>query len=336
MKNKHIVFTTDRTAELQECTVREPADHEVLVKMKYTAISNGTEKANLGESRQNVGTLPCVLGYSGSGVVTAAGKGVTRFQVGDRVAGTWGNHASYMTYPETNLTKIPDSVSFDVAALAQISTFPMTAIRKTNVSLGESAIVMGLGILGIFAVQLLKAAGAVPVIAVDPTEKRRLLALELGADYAFDPTEPDFAAKVKACTDGGANAAIEVTGLGKGLDQVLDCMAKFGRVALLGCTRNFDFNIDYYRKVHVPGITLIGAHTNARPSVESRTECWTHEDDKKAYFRLITGGRIHPDKLISEIHTPEEAYEVYERLKHDPDFPFGVLFRWEEAGDTEG
>ncbi|MFR6641702.1 MAG: hypothetical protein ACLUSP_10635 [Christensenellales bacterium] len=63
----------------------------------------------------------------------------------------------------------------------------------------------------------------------------------------------------------GANVAVEVTGLGKGLDRVLDCMRKFGRVALLGCTRNSDFTIDHYRKVHGPGITPVGAHTAARP-----------------------------------------------------------------------
>jgi hypothetical protein len=76
--------------------------------------------------------------------------------------------------------------------------------------------------------------------------------------------------------------AIEVTGNGGALDGVLDCMARFGRVALLGCTRSSDFTIDYYRKVHGPGITLIGAHTNARPQYESHHGWWTTADDIRA------------------------------------------------------
>ena len=85
--------------------------------------------------------------------------------------------------------------------------------------------------------------------------------------------------------------AIEVTGLGAGLNQTLDCMAKFGRVALLGCTRDSDFTVDYYRKVHGPGIQLIGAHTMARPSCESAPGYFTAEDDMKTLIKLCALGR---------------------------------------------
>ena len=204
----------------------------------------------------------------------------------------------------------------------------MAAVRKTRLEIGESAIVMGLGILGIFAVQFLKAAGAVPVIAADPIKERRELALELGADYALDPFESNFTEKVKGLTDGGVNAAIEVTGVGKALDQALDCMARFGRVALLGCTRNSDFTIDYYRKVHFPGIQLIGAHTIARHELESAPGNWTHKDDIKAVLKLLDGKRVNFKKMISEIHAPEEAYDVFLRLATDKSFPIGVQFDW--------
>ena len=71
----------------------------------------------------------------------------------------------------------------------------------------------------------------------------------------------------KEISNGGVKVGIEVTGVGAALDGILDCMARFGRVALLECTRSSDFTIDYYRKVHGLGITLVGAHTNARPAV---------------------------------------------------------------------
>ena len=150
----------------------------------------------------------------------------------------------------------------------------------------------------------------------------------MGADYALDPTEESFVSTVKELTDGGAHIAIEVTGLGKGFDQALDCMRKYGRVALLGCTRNSDFTIDYYRKIHFPGITVVGAHTYARPEVESFPNYWTHIDDIKTGFKMIMGNRVNYKKMVSEIHSPVEASEVFTRLATEKTFPSGVQFDW--------
>ena len=94
-------------------------------------------------------------------------------------------------------------------------------------------LVMGLGILGQFAVTLAHAAGAVPVIAADPNPVRREEALAGGADYAFDPTEPGFAEKVKVLTGGGVNTCIEVTGVGAGLNEALHGTVRQSGVAWL-------------------------------------------------------------------------------------------------------
>lgn len=249
--------------------------------------------------------------------------------MGDRVLVYWGLHKKYNTVSENNVVKIEDdSISFETAALSFIATFPMAAIRKTRLEIGESAIVMGLGILGMIAVKELRAAGAVPIIAADPNPKRREIALKNGADYAFDPLEKDFSDKVKKITGGGVNAAIEVTGVGAGFNEALDCMAKFGRVALLGCTRNSDFTIDYYRKIHGPGITVIGAHTFARPKNESSPGLFTHRDDIKSVLKLVSGKRLCLENLIEETHSPEECGEVYTRLAFEKEFPIVVQFDW--------
>ena len=170
-----------------------------------------------------------------------------------------------------------------------------------------------------------------PIIAVDPNPKRRELALQNGADYAFDPADEDFVQQVKAVTKGGANVAIEVTGVGAGFNEALDCMAKFGRVALLGCTRNSDFTVDYYKKIHGPGITVIGAHTIARPNVESHPGWFTHADDISAVLKLCAGKRLTLDNIIAETHTPENCEEVYQRLVFDKDFPVAVQFDWRKT-----
>jgi len=328
---KKILFTKPNTAELVDFELPAPKQNEVQVKLLRSTISTGTERANvIGEINVNstrVDTearFPRSAGYSSVGVVTADSG---EFKAGERVALCWSKHSEAINMPCNKVYKLPDCISDADAALFTIATFPMAAVRKVNAGLGSSAIVMGLGILGLIAVDLLILSGCCPVIAVDPIKERRELALSRGADYAFDPYDPDFASKVKAVTNGGANVAIEVTGIGKALDQVLDCMAKFGKVALLGCTRHSDFTIDYYHKVHGPGISLIGAHTHSRPAFDSNDHAWTEADDMRTLIRLTETKRLDLASLVDRVVSPSEAYEIYYELATERSFPV-TQFDW--------
>ena len=335
MKNKQIIFTAPGKAELLENEITPVVGDEVLVEVAFSTISNGTERANVSgdptvsyTDYSGVAHFPRTLGYSTSGIVLEVGPDVTSVVPGDRVAVSWKHHAKYNKVNECNVHKIEsDKVSLKEAALVHIACFPMAALRKCHLEIGEPAIVMGLGLLGLMGVQLLRAAGAVPVIAVDPIPEKRAEALTLGADYALDPFDPNFASTVKELTHGGAKVGLEVTGVGAGLNGILDCMAPMGRVALLGCTRNSDFSVDYYRKVHGPGISLIGAHTVARPKTESSQGLWTTHDDMMAILRLIAAGRLNFVRMIAETHVPEECQELYTRLINDKSFPL-VQFDW--------
>ncbi len=336
--DKQIVFVEKNKAELLDVEGQTLKPNQVRVKTIFSTISNGTERANItGNPTVGINTKPTdeavfprFSGYSTSGIVVEKGEDVKNLEIGDKVAMYWTTHRSYNVVDEKNAVKIEsDNVSLEEASMAHIGAFPLAAIRKTRLEIGESAMVMGLGILGLMAVQFAHAAGAVPVIAVDPVAERREKALKFGADYAFDPFDEDFAEKVKAVTNGGVNAAIEVTGQGAGLDETLDCMAKFGRVALLGCTRNSDFTIDYYRKVHGPGITLIGAHTIARPVNDSYPGYFTTADDIKSILKLCANNRINLKDTVEETHSPDECAVVYDRLVNDSNFPTVVQFDWE-------
>ena len=338
MKVKQIVFTDVNKAELLTAELPKMNDNQVLVRTAVSTISAGTERANLiGDANVSATSAPSVsfpryTGYSSAGVVEAIGVNVKGLAVGDRVVVYWGQHKTHNQITQDRVVKINDpAVSFEDAAISFIATFPLAAIRKTRLEIGESALVMGLGILGMSAVKLLRAAGAVPIIAADPNPDRRALALRFGADYAFDPMEPDFAERVKQVTGGGVAVAIEVTGVGAGFNGALDCMAKFGRVALLGCTRDSDFTVDYYRKIHAPGITVIGAHTIARPDVESHPGWFTHRDDIKAVLDLMSGGRLTLSDMVGETHSPEACPAVYDRLAHDRNFPVVVQFDWKNV-----
>ncbi|MBE6767640.1 MAG: zinc-binding alcohol dehydrogenase [Ruminococcaceae bacterium] len=333
---KRILFTAPREVQVQDMTAPTPASGEVQVQLEFSAISGGTERANLSGS-DTVSwvsgpevSFPRTGGYSSAGVVTAVGEGVTSCKAGDRVALCWSTHSSVQVVKQENVYVLPDEVSTQTASLFNIATFPLAAIRKCGVQIGESALVMGMGILGLFALPLLRLAGAAPIIAVDPVAEKREKALACGADYALDPYAPDFAATVKRLTGGGVNVAIEVTGVGAGLNGALDCMARFGRVALLGCTRNSDFTVDYYRKVHGPGVQLIGAHTQARPQHESHTGWWTQSDDMCALIRLTACGRLDLQAMVDEVHTIDEALAVYGHLLDDPSFPL-TQFDWRDV-----
>ena len=335
MKTKEIVFTAPYVAKLLDTECPPPAPGEVTVETEYSTISAGTEKANFigqrngtNQREDDTPVFPRRVGYASAGRIVALGEGVSGYAVGDPVVVFWGHHQKLRNIPTDRIMKLPEGVSTLEASMALIATFPLGAIRKTHLEIGEGALVMGLGILGIFAVQELKAAGAYPVIAADPIAERRDFALKMGADFVLDPTAEGFSEEVIRLSDGGVPVCIEVTGLGAGLIGALDCMRSMGRVALLGCTRSSKFEIDYYAKVHGRGISLIGAHTVARPKVESSSGLWTDRDDVRTVLNLVRGGRLNFKDMISETHSPAEANEVYNRLVTEKNFPIGVAFDW--------
>lgn len=334
---KAVLFTSSGTASLTDVDAGELGGDVVMVRNEVSAISTGTERAmlmdlpNLADQRSPTGKFPRRPGYSGVGIVERIGGKVGSVQVGDRVLTHWGScHSNYNYVTEANLLKIDsDALASEHAVFAVIAGFSLNGLRKTRLELGESAAVVGMGILGAFAVALCRIAGGSPVIASDLSAHRRALALSLGAHHVFDPADKDYVQKVKAASRGGVNAVIEVTGFSDALKQALAFTAKFGRVALLGCTRVAENDIDFYQDVHRPGIELIGAHTDARAKQESRPHAWTWKDDARALMDFMADGRLDMSKILSAVHSPHEATKVYELLARAPaDFPVGAVFDW--------
>ena len=332
MKRKHVIYTKLYTAECLTEDVPEVVANTVLVKMEYTVISGGTERAVIMGSKNTQNKFPMSLGYCGVGHVIQLGENVTNVKVGDRVLVYHGRHTNYNVVPCDKVTKVEDdNVDSLEAAFVVIAAMGLGGARKLELELGESAMVMGLGLLGMFAVQFLARSGANPLIAVDLNEERRNLALKLGADYALDPSQEDFVEQVKKLTKGkGVNACVEVTGVSKAMSQALDCASYMGRISLLGCTRVSDCQVDYYQKVHRPGVKLIGAHNFVRPKVESYPHHWTHHDDCRAILDLISAKKIQVLPMVSRVVKPEQAFEIYKQLCEDKNFPLGTVFDWRD------
>jgi threonine dehydrogenase-like Zn-dependent dehydrogenase len=216
------------------------------------------------------------------------------------------------------------------AAFTIIAAMSLQGIRKAHIEIGESVMVMGQGLLGLFATQLARWNGGLPVIALDLSPERRELALELGADHAFSPLAEDFPEALRNVTDGqGANAIIEVTGVTDAMHQALACAAPQGRIVALGCSRELANGVDFYQQVHKPGVVIIGAHNFVRPTYESSPGHWTMRDDLRTLLRMISGGRLRVRPMISEIVSPEQAPAVYQRLVETVSPPLGIVFDWQ-------
>jgi 2-desacetyl-2-hydroxyethyl bacteriochlorophyllide A dehydrogenase len=329
---KKIIFTKKDTAELLDSPDRLPEKGEARVKLAFSTVSAGTERAlvtgNTESSEKFRFGFPSSSGYSGSGIITDVGPDVTDFKVGDRVMVHGGGHNQFCTVNTKQLVQLPDNVSLEEAALVIISGFSLAAIRKAKISLGDSCLVMGLGILGLFAIQFAKLSGAYPIIGADFLPERRELAKKLGADIVLDPSDPEFEKKCKELTfkGNGVNSVIEVTGNPNALKQALCVTAKFGKVILLGCTRTMT-EVDFYNDVHRPGIELIGAHSGARPTNESHSGFFTEIDDCRVIISYLSSGRLDFKPMISESCSPAEATKVYSRLVSG-NFPIGVQFDW--------
>lgn len=333
MKTKAVIFTEPGNAQLLERELDPVSGDKVLVKNAYTVVSGGTERAYLLGLPNTNGKFPMTIGYCGVGIVVQVGEQVSSVSVGDRVLVYHGRHGQYSLVSETRLTKIEnDRIDLLDAAPTIIASMGLGGVRKLELELGESAMVMGLGLLGLFSVQFCRLSGANPVIAADINPQRRALALQLGADYALDPADPDFVQKVKELTGGkGVDACVEVSGASVAMKQALECAAWQGRISLLGCTRISDCAVDYYSQVHKPGVKLIGAHNMVRPKQDSYPHHWTHHDDCRAILGLIGAGKLLVKPIISRVVSALEAPGIYTQLCEDKNFPLGTVFDWREV-----
>jgi 2-desacetyl-2-hydroxyethyl bacteriochlorophyllide A dehydrogenase len=332
MEGYRIVFTAIGQAACQRFPVRTPADAEVLIETEYSVVSAGTERANLLAMPNTPQQFPAFPGYCAVGRVTACGSAVSGYEPGCRVIVYHGGHQSHTVMKAHGLVKVEqEQLGSLEAAFTFIASMSLQGLRKVRLELGESVMIMGQGLLGIFATQLTRLSGGMPVIALDFNEKRRQLALALGADYAFRPDEPALKEQILSVTRGrGINAVVEVTGSARALEQALELSARQGRVALLGCTRVSDTPIDFYQMVHKPGVSIIGAHNYVRPDVDSYPGYWTRQDDYRVLLDQMVSVRLQVRPIISEIVSPQNASQVYARLADDPQAPLGIVFDWRQ------
>jgi predicted dehydrogenase len=267
------------------------------------------------------------IGYSLSGVVVDVGAKVTEFVKGDRVAcagAQCAHHAEVVCIPKNLAVKVPSSVDMAGASTVTLGAIALQSVRRCNPTLGETVVVLGLGILGQILVQLLKANG-VTVVAIDLDSDRIALATKCGADFAILPTESDPKSIVNSLTDGhGADAVIIAasTTSDEVVSDAFKLCRKKARVVLLG-----DVGLDIRREdIYVKELDFLVSTSYGPgrydPDYEENGHDyplayvrWTENRNMGQYLSLLEQGKIVLDNLITSTTPLIEAPDVYAKLK---------------------
>lgn len=336
MQTRTIVMTEAYHAECQVKDLdTELAPDQYLLEAAYTVISPGTEQAIYRD--QFWSTLPATPGYGAVGKILEVGENVDTVSTGDTVF-CYNNHSKHsIGGTRRPLCVVPvDDVSPQHAVFTRMAAVAMTAVRVSPPEIGDHVVVQGLGLVGQFAAQLYQLGGA-NVVAVDPSESRRVIARACGIDHTVDPAEGDVTAQVMDLTDdAGANVVVEATGVPALAHTATTFCAPRGEVVLLGSPRGEHVTdlTEFLDRVHLWGngcVTLKGAHEWRYPIPKSGDYKHSIQRNCEIILDLIRSERLHVAPMITDVASPEDCQDMYQGLKDRPDDHLGVLFDWSEV-----
>ena len=223
-----------------------------------------------------------------------------------------GAFAEYVKIPTRILYRIPEALSFEQAAFAEPISIALHAVSLVPVKEGDTALVVGAGLIGLLVVQALRIAGAKKIIAVDLDEKRLTLALDLGADLTFHAKDPDILSKIQAETGGeGADISMEVVGMTPTLNLAIHCLRKGGSAGLVGnlsATTEFPMQAVVTRQISLFGsCAATGEYADALKHIES--------------------GAIKIEPLISATAPLSEGADWFQRLYDNQEGLLKVLLK---------
>jgi 2-desacetyl-2-hydroxyethyl bacteriochlorophyllide A dehydrogenase len=273
--------------ELHEIPVPAIGKRDILVRVRAAGICHSDVHYRAG--RSPVRPLPMTLGHEVAGVVEQIGEYVTSVGVGDRVClhynitcgdcyycstgneqfcpqvlmlghYTSGGYAEYIAVPARNAIALPDEIPFEQGAtLMCASATAFHALRKSRLKAGEKAAIIGIGGLGMSAIQLARAFGALDVFAVDINPEKLQLAAHYGA-IPINASQTDPVAEIRRLTDGrGVDVAIELIGLPQTMQQTVRCLGILGRAVIAGIGDR-PLEIDTYRELLGNEIEIIGSN----------------------------------------------------------------------------
>jgi 2-desacetyl-2-hydroxyethyl bacteriochlorophyllide A dehydrogenase len=333
MQSLNMYFMGRNQVELISESVAMPDADQVLVQTTKTLISTGTETICL-ERRFEPDShydrwvqYPFSPGYSLAGRVVEVGSGVADFKPGDRVAIRAGHRQYVLTSPD-RLQPIPDSVTDEDATWFGLGNIAQNGIRQADHALGDTVVIVGLGLLGQLVVQYTRLMGARQIIVIDPARARLDMACAHGATSALAMGVAEARAEVMSLTDGkGADVIYEITGAPAVFQQTLPLLRRFGKLLLLGDT-GLPSEQCLTPDIVLKGLKVIGAHDSNPPAESSDHAHWSHREMTDLFFRYVQRGDMRVSDLITHRYAPTEAAKAYELLRIERESAMGVIFDW--------
>jgi len=334
MKRKSILFTgKDQVQVIDEDPLPPPGPGEIQMQTTRTLISTGTEgivlgrKFSPGTHYDNWVKYPFRPGYSHVGRVSAIGEGVSEFHVGDGVA-TRGSHTSAVNVQAIHAVRIPDGVSDDDATWTALGKIAQIGVRAAEHRMGDSVVVIGLGLLGQLVLQYVRLMGASDIIAIDPAQMRLKMAAAHGATATLAVSANDAEDEVKRLTKGrGPRVVYDVTGHPAVFPAALRLCADLGRVVLLGDTGTPEaqhLTPDIIRR----GLTIVGAHDRHAPADPTAGVEWDARRTFELFLKFIARGQIRVSDMVTDRFKPDQAAQAYAMLEKERERAMGVIFEW--------
>jgi predicted dehydrogenase/threonine dehydrogenase-like Zn-dependent dehydrogenase len=349
-----------RSGEIQTSEVPAPELRRggVLVRTAFSAVSSGTERAKVESSEKSLvgkamarpdlvkqvadfartqgiraayekvktklDTLS-TMGYSCSGTVIAVADDVSDFQIGDRVAcggAGYASHCAINWVPRNLVVRVPDSVPLDTASLTTIAAIAMQGLRQTQVSVGETVLVVGVGLLGVITMQLARAAGC-RVIAIDLDQLRIDRAENLGANLAMLSSDPQLFAAIENFSRYGADAAIitAATKSAEPLELAAKVLRKRGRIVVVGDVGMGVARSSLYQKELTLAMSCSYGPGRYDPAYEEGGNDypvgyvrWTENRNMEAVLDLMASGALQVSALLERRFPVMDAAKAYHEL----------------------
>jgi predicted dehydrogenase/threonine dehydrogenase-like Zn-dependent dehydrogenase len=262
------------------------------------------------------------LGYSCSGFVLEVGAAVTEFQPGDRVAcaGTgYATHCEINFVPANLAARVPNNVGLEAASLTTIGAIAVQGVRQANVTFGETVAVIGVGLVGVLAIQVLRAAGC-RVIAIDISPERAAQATSFGAHLGLCTSDPGLEGAVASFSRYGVDAAL-ITAATRSADP-LELAAKLlrdrGRISVIGDVGMGVSRANMYSKE----ISLAMSRSYGPGRYDPRYEeagqdypigyvRWTEKRNMEAFLDLLSSGALQVEPLLAHRFSVEEGAKAY-------------------------
>jgi len=340
---KSLLLSAYNQLEVAEMPLPAVGAGEVLVRVEACGICGSDVHGYDGSSGRRI--PPIVMGHEAAGTVAAIGLGVRGYAAGDRVTfdstvycgecvfckrgdvnlcdnrqvigvscGDYRRHgafAEFVVVPQRILYRLPEGISFAEAALLEAASVALHAVRVSGAGGGETALVIGAGMIGLLTLQAARAAGCARVLIADVDTTRLKLAKQMGADEALHASGASLVDEVMKMTDGrGVDLSFEAVGRNETVAGAIDCTRKGGTVTLIG-------NIQ-------PAVTLALQKVVTR-QLRLQGSCASAGEYPHA-IELIAGGHIKVAPLITAIAPLEEGPRWFERLHaHEPNLMKVIL-----------